>query len=61
LNRTFLLLLVVGLTIAAWQRNRSSPPAPNVAPVPDPKPALLSPTNSSADRSLASVAQAAQK
>jgi hypothetical protein len=62
LNRSFLLLLVVGLTIAAWQRNRGGPPpAPKGMPAPEARPVPRAPTNSPADRSLASAARAAHK
>ena len=63
-NRTLLFLLVVGLILVAWHRNRhepSSAPMPKAAPAAEPRPAAITPTNSIADRSLASAGQAVQK
>jgi len=64
LNRTFLFLLVVGLFIAAWHRNRFEPasaPASTAAPVSGAKPAAAVPTNGTSDRSLVSVEQMIHK
>jgi len=64
LNRTFLFLLVVGLFIAAWHRNRIEPasaPASTTAPVLGAKPAAAAPTNATSDHSLVSVEQTIHK
>jgi len=63
LNRTLLFLLVVGLFIVAWQRNRvAQAPAPApAAPVENARPAAAAPTNSAADHNLVSVEQTIHK
>ena len=63
LNRTLLLLLVIGLFIVAWQRNKNAQaPAPASAPpVENARPAAAAPTNSVADHNLASVEQTIHK
>jgi hypothetical protein len=64
LNRTLLFLLVIGLFIVAWHRNREEPaaaPALTAAPVPAAKPAAVAPTNSSIDHNLVSVEQTIHK
>jgi hypothetical protein len=64
LNRTFLFLLVVGLFIVAWHRNRIEPasvPAATTAPAAGAKPAAAGPTNATADPNLVSVEQTIHK
>ena len=64
LNRAFLFLLVVGLAIVAWQRNRVEPvsvPASAAAPASGANPAAGAPTNSVSDRGLVSVEQSIHK
>lgn len=62
LNRTFLFLLVLGLIVVAWQRNRSGPTSPReTTPPAGAKPASLVPTNVIADRGLVLSAPAGHK
>jgi hypothetical protein len=64
LNRTFLFLLVVGLFIAVWHRNRiesASAPASKAAPALGAKPAAAVATNATSDHSLVSVEQMIHK
>ena len=64
LNRTLLFLLVVGLFIVAWQRNRvpeSSSPAATTAPASSVKPTVATLTNSATDRNLVSVGETIHK
>ena len=63
MNRTFLFLLVVGLFVVAWQRNKIHSEAQSGTTVPAPRTnAFVAPlTNIAADRALVSVEQSIHK